>query len=160
MLNLQSLTLQEGLLKESYIHSGSEYRVLIEIQDYNIPDDFDVAFSGFEFLWNPNVELTLNFYPLTTDWDVDNVSWTYPWINPGGDFNEEVHCFYALRGTDDDTVRVDLTDIFQYWNGDGDNFGIIVIFQLWNSGYIPPGLVNQFLNRISNAVVKIELVAP
>ncbi len=55
-----------------------------------------------------NRRLILQIVPVTTPWQPDSVSWTHPWLHPGGDFDATVARFVALPPPGQ-KVSVDLT---------------------------------------------------
>ncbi len=78
-------------------------------------------------LTNDTTFLEIRIYPITTDWYGNNVSWTNPWNEPGGDF-DELHYAHALVSLpQEQEVRFDLTNLLQgFCSGNLEYYGFIV----------------------------------
>jgi hypothetical protein len=72
-------------------------------------------------LWvEPQTEDTVTYvsvrvYPITTDWSSDAVSWSTPWSNPGGDFDDVFYAEYAISSIGPQEIQIDLTDLCMRW---------------------------------------------
>jgi hypothetical protein len=84
-------------------------------------------------LWvEPLTEDTLTYisiraYPINAEWDSDNVSWGFPWVNPGGDVNDEFYAEFAIGTPGSQNIAIDMTDLCLRWNnGSTPYFGILI----------------------------------
>jgi len=97
---------------------GSHYLARPEV---NFPDTTMVIDKAILELWvEPQTEDTITFvsirvYPITIDWSSDAVSWTSPWTNPGGDFDDVFYAEYAIGSTGAQEIQIDLTDLCMRW---------------------------------------------
>ncbi len=65
----------------------------------------------------------LEFAPITTPWNPENVSWYYPWVNPGGDFDTSS---VRIVPAPDFTDRVNMTWYFVDLYAGLPRFGILL----------------------------------
>ena len=71
--------------------------------------------------------ITMEFYPVTTEWGNDP-NWRYPWAENGGDFDEDERNFYTVHAGTSRKVMFDITPVVNAWNnGNSDNHGVIVV---------------------------------
>jgi len=71
--------------------------------------------------------LSLRVNPVTTDWSPENVGWTSPWTNPGGDTDDSLNAFGHIRQSRDSDTRIDVTRLIQiYKNGRIPNQGLLI----------------------------------
>jgi hypothetical protein len=60
--------------------------------------------------------LKIDALPITTEWDENTVTWTYPWTWPGGDL-DTTHVRSFVAGPGDQSIRIDLTHVVREWLG-------------------------------------------
>jgi len=71
--------------------------------------------------------ISVRLYPVTVDWNADNVTWDSPWTNPGGDFNDVNYSEYAITLPGQQEIQIDLTDLCMRWaDGRLPYFGFII----------------------------------
>lgn len=67
-------------------------------------------------------------YPVTTDWNNASASWSNPWTNEGGDFNDSLYEIGLIKAGSDGAVRFDITRLVTSWQqGTISNHGLIII---------------------------------
>jgi len=97
---------------------GSRYLARPEV---SFPDTAMVIDKAILELWvEPQTEDTVTYvsvrvYPITTDWNVDAVSWISPWTNPGGDFDDVFYAEYAIGSIGAQEIQIDMTDLCMRW---------------------------------------------
>ena len=71
--------------------------------------------------------LTMDAFPVTTEWDGDTVEWAGGWSTAGGDFDRQVHAVWTTVAGESSVVRFDVTDMVAAWvSGTSPNRGLIV----------------------------------
>jgi hypothetical protein len=71
--------------------------------------------------------LTLDVFPVTTEWSGDAVAWDEGWSTPGGDFDRTIHAVWTAVSGPSSVVRFDVTDMVAGWaSGEYPNCGLIV----------------------------------
>ena len=71
--------------------------------------------------------LTLDAFPVTTEWSGDAVAWDEGWSTPGGDFDRTIHAVWTAVSGESSVVRFDVTDMVAAWaSGAYPNCGLIV----------------------------------
>jgi hypothetical protein len=88
--------------------------------EIGLPDTTIVIDRAILDLWvSPQTEdttyISIRVYPLTTSWSSEAASWTNPWTNPGGDFDEVNYAEYAISIPGEQNIQVDLTDLAMRW---------------------------------------------
>jgi hypothetical protein len=86
----------------------------------SLPDTTMVIDRAILDLWvSPQTEdttyISIRVYPITTNWSSETASWTTPWTNPGGDFDEVNYAEYAISLPGEQNIQVDLTDLCMRW---------------------------------------------
>jgi hypothetical protein len=67
-------------------------------------------------------------YPLTTDWSAATSSWSSPWTNEGGDYNESLRQIGLIKAGSYGQVRFDITRLVTAWQqGSVSNHGLIIM---------------------------------
>ena len=65
-------------------------------------------------------------YRVATGWDMGSVSWVYPWINPGGDYNDSSLTLFTISGGESQEVSLDITGILSAWVKGKPDYGLII----------------------------------
>lgn len=98
-----------------------------------IPTDVLQSRIGFAMLCFPALSVTnasprvgIEACPLTTAWDARTVSWTVPWMNPGGDLDSTSPFTYTIAAGDNKQVTLDLTEYVLAWQNGTANCGVIL----------------------------------
>jgi hypothetical protein len=87
----------------------------------DLPDSSMVVDRAVLDLWvEPETEDTITFaavtvYPLISNWSVNDVSWSSPWTNPGGDIDNTFYAEYAINTPGLQSIEIDLTDLVMRW---------------------------------------------
>ncbi len=69
----------------------------------------------------------LTAYPLTTDWNKSTASWSSPWGNSGGDFNDSLGEIGMVKSSGEEKVRLDITHMVERWQKQTlANYGLVV----------------------------------
>jgi hypothetical protein len=123
-----SVTLTDYAVIAPEGHS-EQARVLFQV---DLPDlrgkEVDFAQLSFGIASLPGPYLEIEVYPLTTSWDSRSVSWTSPWQNVGGDFDDEDVTLVAITRGESLKGHADVTDIVRSWTkGTRTNRGIVLI---------------------------------
>lgn len=127
----RSLIKFENLMEvfSNLVPEGSEYKMYLKLY---------IA-SSSSLLDN----LRVNAFPITKNWnngtskysdnitDNSGVNWLKPtdleyWTNEGGDYESSLHSSYILGLNSTKDINMDVTNIFQYWDGGNENNGIIL----------------------------------
>ncbi len=65
-------------------------------------------------------------YKVTTLWNENSVTWNYPWLNPGGDF-DNLHAYANFPPVQSNCMlTIDLTDLVQEWINGSPNYGFLL----------------------------------
>lgn len=66
-------------------------------------------------------------YPVTTDWNKSSASWSNPWTNIGGDYNDSLCEMGFVKFSGEGKVRLDITNFVERWQKQSmANYGLIV----------------------------------
>jgi len=85
--------------------------------------------------------VSIKVYPILIDWNPENVSWTFPWTTPGGDFDDSHYAERSFAELGTQAVEFDLTDLCARWaDGRLPYYGFLI--GLSESSLVPV----QFLN--------------
>jgi hypothetical protein len=106
-------------------------RVLFRV---SLPDgldgkQIDFAELSFDIASLPGPYLEIEVYPLACSWEAQSVTWSSPWQNPGGDYDETDVVLVAIA-VEGSVVKghADVSDIVRSWvDGDRTNHGIILV---------------------------------
>jgi hypothetical protein len=72
--------------------------------------------------------VTFAGYPVTRDWIGAGLSWSSPWTNEGGDYNDSLYETGLIKARGDGTVRFDITRLVTAWQQRSlTNYGLIII---------------------------------
>jgi hypothetical protein len=72
--------------------------------------------------------VTFAGYPVTRGWIGAGLSWSSPWTNEGGDYNDSLYETGLVKTRGDGTVRFDITRLVTAWQqGSLANYGLIII---------------------------------
>lgn len=102
---------------------------------FEIPEavtDSNLVFAEFSFAMVPylveNGLLRVDCYAVTTDWNLSDVRWDFPWQIQGGDFDDNLSSMFTTINTSQEIGYFDLTNIVKTWlNNGAANFGLIFI---------------------------------
>jgi len=112
------------------ISSGDTTRFLLQfdLPSQLVGSTIDYAELRFSAQPDSGLEQPLDIagYRLTAGWDMDAVSWTYPWANPGGDYNDSTLTVSTLSGEENQRVSLDLTGILSAWAKGRPSYGLIL----------------------------------
>lgn len=88
--------------------------------------DFAELSFGISSLPGPYLEIEV--YPLSRSWESNSVTWTSPWQNAGGDFDDSDLNLVAITRGESPRGHADATEIVSSWvNGERTNHGIILV---------------------------------
>jgi len=127
-----SVTVAAGELAIITDPETAESRALLR---FELPDELEgvtVEFATVEYAASVSPgdttgALTLDVFPVTTEWHGDTVGWADGWSTAGGDFDREVHAVWTALSGESSVVRFDVTDMVAGWlSGTHPNHGIIV----------------------------------
>ena len=66
-------------------------------------------------------------YPVTTDWNKSSASWSNPWTNSGGDYNDSLCEIGLVKSSSEERIRLDITHFVERWQKQSmPNYGLIV----------------------------------
>jgi len=90
---------------------------------FDLPQDLDttkfVTYAELRFVVNTTQRferpIRLRVCPLTRAWSPDNIGWSGPWTNPGGDFADSIGCIGHIDSTGQFNVRIDVANIIQHY---------------------------------------------
>jgi hypothetical protein len=89
-------------------------------------------------------------YPLTKNWEAEDISWSEAWTNAGGDFADSIFSSGLIGVTTNRLTRLDITDMVQMWVvGTSANYGLIVMpledsdrfLKLHSNAQLPPNVM-------------------
>jgi len=100
--------------------ADSHTRHILLKPDIPVPDtNIVINHANLSLRISPNTNdttfISIRFYPITTDWDINNVNWFSPWSEPGGDYDEAYYAEFTITLPEEQDIQFDLTDIFQRW---------------------------------------------
>jgi hypothetical protein len=71
--------------------------------------------------------IMLAAYPVTTDWNKSSASWSNPWTNSGGDYNDSLCEIGLVKSSGEERVRLEITHFVERWQKQSmANYGLIV----------------------------------
>jgi hypothetical protein len=112
--------------------SATETRSLMR---FDLPEELagaTIEFAVVEFTASVSSSdaagvLTLDAFPVTTEWSGDSAVWAEGWSTPGGDFERSVHAVWTTVSGESSVVRLDATDMVAGWaSGAYPNRGLLV----------------------------------
>jgi hypothetical protein len=94
---------------------------------------------------------------LTTEWSPNNVSWSSPWTNPGGDYDTLMTpTMFATTETGAQTAYFDITEIVRDWlRGNATNEGLIFKLQ---DGLTSGFAIDRLPELPNNAIASVKIV--
>ncbi|RKX20084.1 MAG: hypothetical protein DRP26_02310 [Candidatus Zixiibacteriota bacterium] len=98
---------------------NGDYHILMR-PELEFPDTtIDISRAFFDFEISPQTEdttfISIRLYPITVDWDAENVSWDFPWSEPGGNFDEVFYGEFLIVSPSEQHIRLDITDLCMRW---------------------------------------------
>lgn len=83
--------------------------------------------------------LTLDVFPVATEWSGGAAAWADGWTTAGGDYDRTLHAVWTAASGEDSVVRFDVTTFARAWaSGARPNNGIIVLAAVEGAGGIEP----------------------
>jgi len=135
---------------------------------FDLPKELDSAFIDYsEIIFKAEPEpsysnaklIVIAAYPLSRDWSADNVSWTSPWTNPGGDYIDSIYCSALLFKSEDYQIGLDITPLVRLWIDNSlSNYGLILL-PLGSDCSLKLSRHSSLENN-ANALVKIYYTPP
>jgi len=130
------------------------YRLLFKIDISGLPLSIAVDYAEVVIPEEniPMDTIMIQYSPITTYWNIENISWFNPWQTPGGDFDQEKTSVYALYREVERDVSLDITSLIREWHsGERGNYGILIKNL---EGEFGPE-VQLLENAFSNAYVRV-----
>lgn len=132
LLNAGELTIK--VTKKATIDStnSSDYgRLLFK---FDLPSQLKKSFIDYAEIvlkTEPDISnarlVALFAYPLTKNWEENNVSWNSPWTSEGGDYIDSLGFSGLLLKSKDYRIALDITEIVRLWvNKSLSNYGLIL----------------------------------
>lgn len=114
------------------VRDDGQSRVVLKVSDLSFLNDQLVRWAVLEVPLPQRAaerDLDLFLYPATRAWDAASVSWTSPWVRPGGDWSEDAYGRSQLRGGRTATsVRFDVAGILrEIAEGREANLGFVLL---------------------------------
>jgi len=104
---------------------------------FDLPKELDSAFIDYaEIVFKAEPEpsyadaklVVVGAFPVTNDWTADNVTWSLPWSNPGGDYIDSIYDSALLLKSDGYEIGLDITQITRLWAEKSlSNYGLILL---------------------------------
>jgi hypothetical protein len=117
------------------ISESDSSRIVHVLTEFDLPEGIScrqVKFATLEL--NVSVEseevpfVSGVVYPVTASWNPQQVSWTSPWSNHGGDYNTDVNSVVGISCTGTNALYIDITDLIPaLFDQRGNNHGVITI---------------------------------
>jgi hypothetical protein len=100
-----------------------------------------------------SMKVGISGHLITNVWDEATVTWNFPWINPGGDFDSTKVTLYTIDSESNPEVFLDLTEMVQTWLAGIVNNGIILTRNDWIADEFDQTIANKLLQGLSQGVV-------
>jgi hypothetical protein len=125
-----SIPITNATVIDTVTDSGPTYRLLLSFDVPQVLQGKSIEFAHL-IMDNPVSEsgptITVQAFPLTTQWDPATVSWTFPWRrHPGGDFDSTIHYRFRIGPQDQFRLFLDLTRFVTGWASGRPNYGILL----------------------------------
>jgi len=107
-------------------------RFLFSFELPSVLNGKEITFAEFASAGNlPSVNnddpVIFEAYPITCSWG-EGVSWSSPWINPGGDYEVDRREVFTLKTGGERSLFIHVTKIVERWvSGRARNYGLILI---------------------------------
>jgi len=116
------------------LRPGGVYRGLLSFDlDNLLPDNIRITSANLYLYDNGSgPDMTVNFYPLTRDWEEDAVTYNQAangqrWMHPGGDYDASVAASMTLNGSQPGYVSTNLLNVVRDWVADpASNHGLLL----------------------------------
>lgn len=113
-------------------NSSAYGRLLFKFELPSHLEKSSIDYAELIFKAEPNISNTrlvvLSAYPLTRDWEENNVSWNSPWTDEGGDYIDTLGLSGLLLKSKDYKIALDITEILRLWVDNSlSNYGLILI---------------------------------
>jgi len=112
------------------ISSGDTTRFLLQFDMPSGLEGSTIDYAQLLFKAQPDSgseePLDIAGYRVTTHWEMGSVSWDYPWINPGGDYNDSSLTLSTISGPESESVSLDITGILSAWVNGKPGYGLII----------------------------------
>jgi hypothetical protein len=95
------------------------YRILVK-PEMPFPDTNKVIDHAALSFWvvpmtDDSTYISVRLFPISLDWNLDDVTWENPWMNPGGDYSDINYSEYAVTAPGEQVVNIDLTGLCMGW---------------------------------------------
>jgi len=151
-LQARGANLEVEVADMATISSGDTTRFLLQ---FDLPVDLEACTIDYARLlftaqadsgWEEPLDIA--GYRVATGWEMGSVSWDYPWINPGGDYNDSTLTLFTISGQESQWVSLDITEILSTWVKGRPNNGLIIKsliekggnFTILEDPELPPGV--------------------
>lgn len=107
--------------------NGANRRGLVRFDLSSIPQGISVT-SATLYLYEKDRKLdqVTFIYKVTTPWNENSVTWNYPWLIPGGDFDNS-HAYASFPPIQSNCMlTIDLTSLVQEWINGSPNYGFLL----------------------------------
>ncbi len=102
---------------------------------FDLPSQLEEGFIDYAeiiFKSEPNMSnartVVLGAYPLTRDWEENDVAWDSPWTDEGGDYIDSLGLSGLLLKSKDYRIALDITQIVRLWVKKSlSNYGLVLI---------------------------------
>jgi hypothetical protein len=102
----------------------------------------------------------MHLYRVTAPWSENTVTWNYPWVQPGGDFDSTISFENFHPDQTNCMIALDLTDLVQLWvNGTYPNSGFLLYGTGPNSSIIYVSKENSIAEQRPKLDVSYSLVS-
>jgi len=124
--------------------SAAETRILVR---FDLPEELagtTIEFAVVEFracavTSDAAGMLTVDVFPVTTEWSGDAAAWADGWSGAGGDFDRSLHAVWTAAAGENSVVRFDVTTFARAWaSGARPNNGMIVLAAVEGAGGVEP----------------------
>jgi hypothetical protein len=165
------LALSVCVLAEEITIPVTEYSIISDSIDnprlvtkFTVPQeitDTTLVFAEIRFSITPqfSTDSILQFYciRLSTEWTPNNVSWSSPWTNPGGDYDTLMTpAMFATTEVGIQTAYFDITEIVRDWlRGNATNNGLIFKLQ---DGHTSGFALDRLPELPNNAIASVKIV--
>lgn len=126
---------------------------------FDLPEELNDAFIDYADLLfkgepqpSSSRRVVIGGFPLFKDWDEENVSWTKPWADDGGDYIDTLMATCLNSKVENNLTSLDITEIVTLWAEEKiSNFGLILMdldrsdgkLKLLQSSKLPQGIKGQ-----------------
>lgn len=151
-LQVKGADIEVGVTDMATIFSGDTIRFLLRFDLPSRLEGSTIDYAQLLFIAQADSgseePLDIAGFRVITGWDLGSVIWTYPWSNPGGDYNDSSLTVSTISGQKSENVSLDITGILSAWVKGNPNYGLILKslvekgrnFTLIQDPEFPPGV--------------------